>query len=235
MNCVYSSTHTLPNVEGSAIMETVPLSHPALEGVDWVYYLWRDERIKIGTTRHLAKRMAALRPESILAIEPGDRVTESARHRKFRRERILGESETEWFRPSARLHRHINRIASKYPVPTAPSFRMTPRNIMNMETNVPARLPHIDTAPLPVMRVVNRPVESLPGNKSILSNYWPILFVAFAIASALLAKFVVGPYIVPLAAATIIVMFYARQQIRVRSWFRRQEVKIRELRSAWSR
>lgn len=79
-----------------------------------VYYIHRDGLIKIGFTRDLRGRMLGLLPMALLAIEPGGRKLETARHRQFKAEKV---GEREWFQPSPALHRHIAKCACLHPVP----------------------------------------------------------------------------------------------------------------------
>ncbi|SFD14184.1 GIY-YIG nuclease family protein [Streptomyces aidingensis] len=80
-----------------------------------VYFVEREGFIKIGTTRDLRGRLAALEqggvlmpdgvppgPVTLLATTLGDRDVESGYHTRFRRQRVKGE----WFRPSKAL-RHL--------------------------------------------------------------------------------------------------------------------------------
>lgn len=72
-----------------------------------VYYVeLTGGRIKIGWTTDLARRLVELRlrPDDVLATEPGGRSHEALRHRQFALERI-GRSEE--FRQSDALRRHI--------------------------------------------------------------------------------------------------------------------------------
>lgn len=61
-----------------------------------VYYIRLSrQRIKIGTTRNLPQRMAALRAtrDDLIAVEPGGRAVERDRHRQFSAVAIPGRSE----------------------------------------------------------------------------------------------------------------------------------------------
>jgi hypothetical protein len=51
---------------------------------DVVYYIRRDGFIKIGVTGNFIQRMHKLRPDEVLAVEPGGRSLETARHRQLR-------------------------------------------------------------------------------------------------------------------------------------------------------
>lgn len=78
-----------------------------------VYYIRRGSLIKIGLTRRLRQRMAALMPDEILAVEPGDRETEYARHQQFD---YLGVGR-EHFRDTPELRQHIGAILAKHGPP----------------------------------------------------------------------------------------------------------------------
>ncbi|SHQ53251.1 Uncharacterised protein [Mycobacteroides abscessus subsp. abscessus] len=71
-----------------------------------VYYLRFGDRIKIGTTRHLWKRLEQLPHDKLLAVEPGDTRLERRRHLEFASDHIKGE----WFAESKRLLAHIDNI-----------------------------------------------------------------------------------------------------------------------------
>jgi hypothetical protein len=75
--------------------------------VDVVYYLRYDDRVKIGTSAHPRRRLAAIRHDELLAFERGDRLLERRRHEQFAAERFAG---TEWFRLSAALCAHLEGV-----------------------------------------------------------------------------------------------------------------------------
>lgn len=185
-------------------MQTRPsVSDPSLQDVPWVYYIRRDGLVKIGTTTRLAQRMNALRPDDILAIEPGDRITETNRHKKFRRE-WLGKDHpggTEWFRPSARLLRHTSRLARQYPVPMLDAAVVL-RKVMDVQTRVRAESPVGQTAPLPVIRA-----ESQISHGGLLPEWWPVAVIVYAIFCGAL-YLAIGPYVLPFFAVTLIVLFF---------------------------
>lgn len=187
-------------------MQTRPsVSDPSLQGISWVYYIRRDGLVKIGTTTRLAQRMNALRPDDILAIEPGDRVTETNRHKKFRRE-WLGRNHpdgTEWFRPSARLLRHTARLTRKYPVPLLDAVVIL-RKVTDVERGVSSKTPATSTAPLPVVRPESNVRISHGG---LLPEWWPIAVVVYAILCGALYT-VIGPYVLPFFSITLIILFF---------------------------
>jgi ribosomal protein S27AE len=59
-----------------------------------VYYIRFGDRIKIGTTTDLPKRLIALPHDEVLLTEPGSYELEQQRHRQFNRHLIAGR---EWF------------------------------------------------------------------------------------------------------------------------------------------
>lgn len=74
-----------------------------------VYYIRFGDRVKIGTTTNLRNRLGALPYDEILAVEPGGRDLERARHIEFRRSRIKGE----WFRLDTRLRQHVDALVAE--------------------------------------------------------------------------------------------------------------------------
>jgi hypothetical protein len=85
-----------------------------------VYYILRGRLIKIGTTTDPPSRFEALMPDEILAIEPGGRPLEVARHRQFRHLKETGEH----FRDAIELRDHIGRTRELYGPPD-PSWPTT--------------------------------------------------------------------------------------------------------------
>lgn len=84
-----------------------------------VYYVRIGSSVKIGYTAHLRQRMADLRiddvGEALLAIEPGGRSVEAARHREFAQHR-LGRREN--FVPVPRLVAHIEDVRREHGDPS---------------------------------------------------------------------------------------------------------------------
>lgn len=74
-----------------------------------VYYVRVGNRVKIGTTTNLRRRLAILAPEEVLATEPGNTAQERSRHVQFRALRTVGE----WFRYEEPLVSHIEKLRSK--------------------------------------------------------------------------------------------------------------------------
>lgn len=76
-----------------------------------VYYMQVGNRVKIGFTTNLRTRMDAIMPEALLAVEPGDRAVEQARHRQFRDLRVA--QNREWFRMADSLLQHIREVHAR--------------------------------------------------------------------------------------------------------------------------
>lgn len=72
----------------------------------WVYYIRIGRLIKIGMTTNLVSRMSSLRPNEVLAIEPGGGARETSMHRQFAELRAGGE----YFHPGAPLQQHIAQL-----------------------------------------------------------------------------------------------------------------------------
>lgn len=71
-----------------------------------VYYLQFADRIKIGFSRNLGRRLLAIPHDELLAVEPGGLAVEQRRHLQFAEYRIVGE----WFRVCDPLMEHIQRV-----------------------------------------------------------------------------------------------------------------------------
>ncbi|MFC9606082.1 GIY-YIG nuclease family protein [Streptomyces niveus] len=89
-----------------------------------VYYARRGAMVKIGTTVHLYRRMYELRPEEVLAIDPGSYAREAELHRLFEALRVPGQRE--WFYAGKQLQEHIEKIRDLHgqppsDLPTLPS------------------------------------------------------------------------------------------------------------------
>jgi hypothetical protein len=80
-----------------------------------VYYIRRGDLIKIGTTVDPFRRFSGLRPDEILAFEPGGPELEASRHRQFSACRVTKRGE--YFRPSAALKGHIESLREQHGPP----------------------------------------------------------------------------------------------------------------------
>lgn len=98
----------MPLVAGRLPDVTPDPSPSAPESTSLVYYVLIDGLVKIGTTENLPNRMRGYPPTAaLLAVEPGDRTVEAARHRQFNHSLSAGR---EWFTPSADLRQHIESL-----------------------------------------------------------------------------------------------------------------------------
>jgi hypothetical protein len=89
-----------PPASGAYPVEAPP---PYREPSPVVYYLRFADRIKIGTTMNLDRRLKMIPHDELLATEPGSFTVETRRHDQFKALRITGE----WFRADPRLLSHI--------------------------------------------------------------------------------------------------------------------------------
>ncbi|WP_199888876.1 hypothetical protein [Streptomyces badius] len=89
--------------------------HSAPERQSIVYYIRRAELIKIGTTTSPFQRCSSLRPDAILAFEPGGLDLEANRHRQFAWCRVAKRGE--YFRPSPGLIAHIEATLAEHGPP----------------------------------------------------------------------------------------------------------------------
>ena len=82
------------------------------------YYVRTHEHIKIGFTTNLKDRLVhlAIRPDSVLALEPGGREVETKRHRQFASLRV---PHTELFAIDDALLAHIEQVRQTFGDPMA--------------------------------------------------------------------------------------------------------------------
>ena len=93
-----------------------------------VYYLRRNDLIKIGWSGNLKARMRALRPDELLAAEPGCIHIETGRHHQFAEHRLPNNGDgDEWFQSAPELLTHIELIARVYPTPDLAELVPPPR------------------------------------------------------------------------------------------------------------
>lgn len=78
----------------------------AREARSVIYYARLGNRVKIGTTTDLKLRMQQIRPEELLATEPGGRAVERERHGQFNALRTSGE----WFMYSGPLVQFVETL-----------------------------------------------------------------------------------------------------------------------------
>jgi hypothetical protein len=74
-----------------------------------VYYMRIGNRVKIGWSAGVLKRVSAINPEELMAVEPGGRPQEAMRHAEFRSLRTHGE----WFRLESPLTDHIAALQER--------------------------------------------------------------------------------------------------------------------------
>ena len=86
------------------VREIVAVDEPVVGEV--VYYMRFGDRVKIGYSSNLARRLTAIPNDELLATEPGTRAVEAARHRQFRELRLTGE----WFDHVEPLVGHIEGL-----------------------------------------------------------------------------------------------------------------------------
>ncbi|MFC8732167.1 GIY-YIG nuclease family protein [Luteimicrobium sp. NPDC057192] len=92
----------------------------------WVYYLRIDDTVKIGYARDVRRRMSDYPPTAVLlAVEPGTRNTEAARHEHFRAHLAHGR---EWFTPNSELDEWIATLCAEYGDPARHAYQYTQPN-----------------------------------------------------------------------------------------------------------
>lgn len=78
-----------------------------------VYYLRFGDKVKIGTTSNLTRRLREVPHEEVLAVEQGNITLEEMRHEEFAALRVHNRSE--WFRATEELLVHCQMLRSHYP------------------------------------------------------------------------------------------------------------------------
>lgn len=82
----------------------------------WVYYVRVGDRVKIGYSADVKRRMRAYPPGShLLAAHPGTAQLETEMHQRFAGSRAAGR---EWFRETADLTEHIGQVVEQFGEPT---------------------------------------------------------------------------------------------------------------------
>lgn len=74
-----------------------------------VYYMRIGNRVKIGTTSDIKRRLATINPEELLATEPGGYDLEKQRHQQFNHLRSHGE----WFAYEDALKDHVQELKAE--------------------------------------------------------------------------------------------------------------------------
>lgn len=75
-----------------------------------VYYMKFGQTVKIGFSTNLPLRVSALKPEAVVAIEPGKHGDEHGQHVRFAEKRLHGE----FFQLDRELIDHINMLRDMY-------------------------------------------------------------------------------------------------------------------------
>lgn len=101
-DCDYSQSRNLFGAQRKKLMSIAAAESSV------VYYMALGNRVKIGTSKNLAKRILTFNPEDCLAFEPGGRKLERDRHDQFNHLRVVGE----WFAQSPELVQHINGLTA---------------------------------------------------------------------------------------------------------------------------
>lgn len=96
---------------GKRLADAIVASDPARQHRTVVYFIRFSDRIKIGTTSNMDRRLGELPIDEILGIFPGDRRTEQTLHRRFaaHRLKITGLGQTEWFHDHPDIRDFIRR------------------------------------------------------------------------------------------------------------------------------
>lgn len=93
-----------PRQDTNALLDEMAAEEVRPESV--VYYMRLGNRVKIGYSTNIVRRLATINPEELLATEPGGHELEKKRHSQFSDLRTNGE----WFRYETLLFDHIESI-----------------------------------------------------------------------------------------------------------------------------
>lgn len=99
---------------------------------DVVYYMRFGNRIKIGTSGVLYTRVQGLKPDEVLAAEPGSYDLEAQRHREFAPYRDHGE----YFFPAPALLAHINKVRNRYRRTRSPKAQQVNVTVANKDAHL---------------------------------------------------------------------------------------------------
>lgn len=78
-----------------------------------VYYVRFGDRVKIGTTKNLDKRLPFIPHDEVMATEPGGPYVEQQRHKQFKHLRAKVGRSREWFRLAPELVEHIAGVKAR--------------------------------------------------------------------------------------------------------------------------
>jgi hypothetical protein len=98
----YCSSRCRKRAQRAGLARSITAAIPQQQ-TDVVYYLRFADRVKIGTTSNLERRLCAIPHDEVLATEPGSFNLERRRHLQFADDRLMGE----WFALSPALQHHI--------------------------------------------------------------------------------------------------------------------------------
>lgn len=91
-----------------------------------IYYLQVGDRVKIGFTTDLYRRMMEYPPNAVLlATHPGTPAVEKELHQDFHRYLADGR---EWFTPNSDLDAHLQKVLEKFPPTTSIAKMRQPMN-----------------------------------------------------------------------------------------------------------
>ena len=81
----------------------------------WIYYLRVGDKIKIGFSANVKRRLKSYPPESeLLAVHPGTQELEKSLHKEFGHSLSDGR---EWFTPNLALTEHIDKVTAEFGPP----------------------------------------------------------------------------------------------------------------------
>ncbi len=108
----YTLTDTPPPASKPADAPPIRWTIPAGKHAPLVYFIRNGNRMKIGTTTELKRRIRtlALRPENVALLVDGDHHREREHHKQFAEHRI---GTTEWFAYEGSLANYVNEQANR--------------------------------------------------------------------------------------------------------------------------
>lgn len=100
--------------DGAALLRAARSRPQPKDQPGHVYYVRLGDRVKIGWSGNVTRRVRELPTEQLLAIEPGDRQLEHDRHVQFDH---LSAAGREWFRLAPDLLTHVIQVRQDHGVP----------------------------------------------------------------------------------------------------------------------